>query len=729
MASIRRRGLKIAAIKHGLRCDAGVTSDCARILRVPNTFNYKTDPPKPVKIRWLSDKDYTFATDLAVLPKLVPAATASDRTGFDDDIWREMPPLGWEPLIKECAFFREALRTGGKGYSEPMWHLTTLLATFLKEGEKLAHKMGSQHPEYTPASTKDKWDRKLRERKEKGLGFPQCKTIHESGCAACAACPHFSKGKSPLNLALPTATLDLDRILGQVKGGKINPVAALMTLRDQGADIRQLLAAMNQTFAAVKYGGQILVATIIGNEIEFMKTDDFHKMFANLVVYEEVNDGQQGAPRKHAIKVSKRWFDWEGRQQYHGRGVVFEPGAPLENPNDMLNLWRGFGITPKPGDWSLMRAHILNVVCAGNQDYFDYLIKWMAYAVQHLDEPMGVAVAFLGAQGAGKGFVARTFGQFFGKHFAHIANGDQLTGRFNASLGTSCAVFLDEALWAGDKKGEGVLKALITEPTFQLEAKFRDPIMVENRLRIIVASNNDWAVPTGIGDRRWFVLNVANTYAGTGHRNYWSALHAEKNNGGAAAMLHALLAMDLRQFDVRAIPHTAAKAHQQVLSLNGTGSWLHHVLQDGRIGYERWNANGLTTSKDDAYMRYEEFSKGQHDWRPEIKAVWSKTIRTMLGSCVSDTRQQTSMGRVRSFQFASLADCRRQFASHIGAPDLEWEPDNEPETAPGASDGRTAEDIGEPAESDAPQDAPSIEWEPELEPDDWPEYDPADECE
>ena len=219
-----------------------------------------------------------------MLPKLVPAATASDRAGFDDGIWREMPPLGWEPLIKECAFFREALRTGGKGYSEPMWHLTTLLATFLKEGENLAHKMGNQHPEYTPASTKDKWDRKLRERKEKGLGFPQCKTIHGSGCAACAPCPHFAKGKSPLNLALPTATPDLDGILGQVKEGKINPVAALMTLRDQGADIRQLLAAMNQTFAAVKYGGQILVATIIGNEIEFMKTDDFHKMFANLVV-------------------------------------------------------------------------------------------------------------------------------------------------------------------------------------------------------------------------------------------------------------------------------------------------------------------------------------------------------------------------------------------------------------------------------------------------------------
>ena len=237
-------------------------------------------------------------------------------------------------------------------------------------------------------------------------------------------------------------------------------------------------------------------------------------------------------------------------------------------------------------------------------------------------------------------------------------------------------------------------------------------------MRIIVASNNDWAVPTGIGDRRWFVLNVANTYAGTGHRDYWSALYAEIDNGGAAAMLHDLLAMDLSGFDVRAVPHTAAKAQQQVLSLHGTEVVAPPRPTRGRGSDAKGgHANGLTVSKDDAYMRYEEFSKRQHDWRPEIKAVWSKKIRTMLGSCVSDTRQTNGKGRVRSFQFAPLADCRRQFASHIGAPDMEWEPDNEPETAPGAAVEPTAEDIGEPAELDAPHDAPSIEWEPELEPD------------
>ena len=78
-------------------------------------------------------------------------------------------------------------------------------------------------------------------------------------------------------------------------------------------------------------------------------------------------------------------------------------------------------------------------------------------------------------------------------------------------------------------------------------------------------------------------------------------------------------------------------------------------------------------------MCYEDFSKQQHDWRPEIKAVWSKKVRTVLGPCVGDTRQTTGKERVRSFKFAPLADCRRQFANHI--PDLEWEPDDEPDPA------------------------------------------------
>jgi hypothetical protein len=535
---------------------------------------------------------------------------------------------------------------------------------------------------------------------------------------------------------------------------KINPVAELMTLRDQGADIKQLLLAMNRTFAVVKYSSQILVANIKANEINLMKDQDFHKMFANLEFYDRkkiagnlremkarieregsdifsmtVEDfqtifGDLVVIMKKPVKVSQRWFNWEDRRQYLHRGAVFEPGGPLAIPNDMLNLWRGFGIERKEGNWSLLRSHILDVVCSGRQDHYDYLVKWMAYAVQRPSEPIGVAVAFRGAQGAGKGIVARTFGKFFGKHFSHIANGDQLAGRFNASLGTSCAVFLDEALWAADKKGEGVLKALITEPKLQLEAKFKDPIMVENRLRIIVASNNDWIAPIGIGDRRWFILDVANTYAGTEHREYWDALYAEIDNGGAAAMFHDLLDMDLREFDVRAVPHTAAKAQQQAHSLNGTEAWLYHVLQEGAISQElgtsqHWQNTGLIVSTDNAYMSFQTFSKTQHEYRPDRKDVWSKKIRAALGPCVRDTRPN----RVRSFQFAPLADCRHQFETHVGATSIEWEPEEDPSPSVNVRE-QMAKDV-DLSTLNKLFHAPSIEPSLEPEPDNLSDYEPG----
>jgi len=742
-------GLKALLISQGIKCDAGLTTDSARILRVPGTKNYKYDPPREVQLANLPLRMYDFPTQLSMLPPLAgqiktPSATPAFSLfaeGADLDSFKNPPPWSFpdepgldagidrfadflvdpRPIFKDCGFYRDAFANGGTDHKQDLWMYGVLGATFMENGRAYAHEISKGHASYTPDETDAMFDRKVADRHDRGLGYPQCSTIQGAGCKACRTCPLLGKLKSPLNIRpVVTATADAtsdatpqsepsfaDPGAEFVDPHKTSPVSVLMALHGKGADLNSLFLAMNQTFAVVRYGTQILVATI-GDDICLMKVEDFHKMLANIVV--PVGNKE--------IAVSRLWFKWEDRRQYPGAGVVFQPGGPPEIKGDMLNLWRGFGIKPMPGNWSLLRDHIFKEVCSGRQDYFDYLINWMAYAVQHPDRPMGVAVAFLGAQGAGKGIVARTFGKFFGKHFAHIANGEQLTGRFNASIGMSCVVFLDEALWAGDKKGEGVLKALITEPSLQLEAKFRDPIRVENRLRIVVASNNDWAVPAGIGDRRWFVLNVADTYSGMAHQGYWNAVYNQIDGGGAAAMLHDLLSMDVSAFNVRAVPHTAAKASQQVHSLHGSLAWLHDVLQEGSIGGEQWQDAGLTIETDRAYMCYVEFSKRQRDWKPEIKAVWSKNIRAALDPHIHTTRPTKGATRVREFQFAPLDDCRRQFASHLCAPDLEWEagsqPDNQSEEAPEGM-----------WDCDDPRlDAVDAEWEPETDPE--PEYEAED---
>jgi hypothetical protein len=704
-------GLKALALKHGLLCDAGCTTDSARVLRVPGTKNFKSDPPRPVTILHERGPDYDFGKSLAFLRDVAPVTVASsgpdlgvlidpsilqssrpqafmdelpERESLADGVRDPLPPINPHRAFVECGFLRDALTTGGKEYTQPMWNLTTLAAVFMENGRVLAHAMGKGHPGYTHQSTEDLWARKVREHETKGLGYPSCNAIQSAGCKACASCPHFGKVKSPLNLASSALPLET-KMVDQVKNLTSNPAVRLMKLKRQGASNKTLYEALNESFAVTKYGGQIVIAQFSGNDITFMNVQDLHKMFGNMLVL--MGDD--------LVPVSRPWFRWDGRRQYLGRGAVFEPGGPLETPDDMINLWRGFGVEPARGKWSLLVAHIFNVVCSGNPEHFRYLIGLMAYHVQHPNEQLGVAIALLGPQGAGKGVVARTFGGLFGKHFTHISHGDQLTGRFNASLATSCVVFLDEAVWAGDKKGEGTLKALITEPTFQMEAKFRDPIMVKNTMSIWIASNNDWAVPAGVGDRRWFILHVADTYAGMGHPEYWHALYSEIENGGAAAMLYDLLKVPLTNFDPRAIPQTAAKAEQQVLSLRGTTSWLYHVLQEGTIGYS-WSDKGFTVATDGAYDHYKEFIKQRREWQPDIKAVWSKKMRAVLGSCVTESRPTVSNQRVRSFQFAPLPDCRRQFAGYIGSPELEWAEPDEPMLV-GATVGQTAEDIGCPS--------------------------------
>lgn len=224
-------GLKQAALDFGLKCDLGCTVDSARVLRVPGTLNHKHTPPKPVKLLGIRPRseDYDFALVFKDLPTPT-SITSSGEAGpaFEipfagqkvADIFRTTgeieslgsgiekysdQPLDWKPLVAVggCPFIQEALRTGGKNFSQPEWNLTTLAATFMEDGDALAHKMGNRHDGYTRESTDELLERKKRERKERSLGWPSCRSIQTAGFGGCAGCPHLAKGKSPLHLTGP----------------------------------------------------------------------------------------------------------------------------------------------------------------------------------------------------------------------------------------------------------------------------------------------------------------------------------------------------------------------------------------------------------------------------------------------------------------------------------------------------------------------------------------------
>src|SRR5471030_1286700 len=127
-----------------MRRTRALSADSARVLRIPGTYNYKiTGHPRVVRILNMKATDYDFATALAHLPALaglhaIPKPTAPAIAGrpsaafasipvesLGEGISREpLPPLDWTPIGKECGWFREALTTGGRDFSQGLWNLT-----------------------------------------------------------------------------------------------------------------------------------------------------------------------------------------------------------------------------------------------------------------------------------------------------------------------------------------------------------------------------------------------------------------------------------------------------------------------------------------------------------------------------------------------------------------------------------------------------------------------------
>jgi hypothetical protein len=62
------------------------------------------------------------------------------------------------------------------------------------------------------------------------------------------------------------------------------------------------------------------------------------------------------------------WFEEPGRRSY--RAICFMPGKPA--PLGHYNLWHGFGVPPRQGDWGLLRRHIVDVICNSDTACAEY---------------------------------------------------------------------------------------------------------------------------------------------------------------------------------------------------------------------------------------------------------------------------------------------------------------------------------------------------------------------
>jgi hypothetical protein len=426
--------------------------------------------------------------------------------------------------------------------------------------------------------------------------------------------------------------------------------AAMQKLLEDAAPFDDVVARLNQQIALVGVGKDFLVAHFDeSGAFELRKVHAMRDYYTNDRAY--VGD--------KLVPVFDLWLQSQQRRQL--AAIVFEPGR--EAPGK-LNLWRGFSVEPRKGDCTKFLAHLRDNVCSGDKKLYDYVMAWLATMVQFGERP-GTAIAMRGGQGVGKSIVAEIVGALLGPHYKSVVQGRHLTGNFNAHLEGAILVFADEAFWAGDKRGEGALKSLITSPYLTVERKGVDTYTVRNHAWLMVASNHDWVVPGGDKERRWLVLDVADTHQQD--TKYFGAIAKEMQDGGREALLHFLQHHDTSKVDLRKIPQTAALVEQQMHSLSSVDNFIFELLQSGsNTASGEWATEVPTKVLQSRYVD-----------QAKDGGVAHRATETELGMVLHKLgvgRQRTMRNGQRSYvyTFPELVHLRAQFAARLGAT-LAWD--------------------------------------------------------
>ena len=129
---------------------------------------------------------------------------------------------------------------------------------------------------------------------------------------------------------------------------------------------------------------------------------------------------------------------------------------------------------------------------------------------------------------------------------------------------------------------ESALKALITESTIPVEGKGKDLVEVRNRLHMILATNEDWAVPNTIDEERFVIFEVSERYKG--NREYYSALAEACTGDKSRCFFYYLQNLELNGWHPRdEVPKTAAGQEQIEFSDKPEDKILRRWHEEGHL--------------------------------------------------------------------------------------------------------------------------------------------------
>ncbi len=470
--------------------------------------------------------------------------------------------------------------------------------------------------------------------------------------------------------------------------------------------IEKMLEFLNTKLIFVKSTGDFI---ILDNKLstkedgEVMQKDTWWLKTTNKVkdhfskenfIYFYEKDGNKESKNINPFKL---WMDWIDRREVSEIGF-----DPRNKCNDIFNLWNGFAISKEEADASHeddalpILNHIKELWCKDDEETYNYILNLFSHYIQKPHIKTGVLLALKSKQGGGKGIILNKLHKIIGDdHYIQNSNAEYLFGNFNGQLEGKIVCNLDEALWGGDKKKEGMMKNKITESSQQINKKNKEIYSVDDYVNYIITTNNEWFAGVTEDDRRHYCLELDNKLSGRMTEETISEVQPVID-APASAFAKVLYNRDISDFKPRVFKKTALLQNQVEMGWTSVKRWYNSVMRDGGFTYNHkgnqlfieWNdilkdpeygemvggikvKNKKTKDKQTAYCKdwfFECYNQAPSDNKKFSKESFYRDLKK---NCIredekllQDKKLQIKKQRKPYLFLPSIEDARREWYNH-----------------------------------------------------------------
>lgn len=273
------------------------------------------------------------------------------------------------------------------------------------------------------------------------------------------------------------------------------------------------------------------------------------------------------------------WLDSANRKMIRADHLTFAPGQDL--PDTFINLFDGFPLRPDARKPYERIVEHLRMLCGYDDGLFEWVVKWLAYPLQHPGAKMHTALVMHGRrEGTGKSIIFDLIMAPIYGRYARVVNQSLLNSDFNGWVSRCMFCVGDEVLTRQDRThAKGMLKNLITTQKHQINEK-NLPVREEpNHTNFVFVSNEIQPIVLDELDRRYTVVYIDSPKPAA----YFVDLMEEVNGGGIEGFYGWLMRYPLGDFAPHTKPYDNA-ARRRLIALGMTAE---------RRFYEYWSAGDL----------------------------------------------------------------------------------------------------------------------------------------